>query len=238
MKKLTSLGLAMGLVPWHAPWDRCRARYLARYTYPGQVAVIGAFGLAGRALPRRAVTTGPPSSGQQPRPACTPKDFDNNGMTDLLVFNHQTGEVRIGLLDTNSTLRWVSIARGSNRTRSEPWRTSKAIATRASFGMTAAAGALAMWFMGADGKVQDVPVTDSQGQVRLPQGWHVGGTGDFNLDVSRDLLVRRLWRGRCMFHERCHVYRRRHAPKLPPSRELVPTPKNSNPGNVLNCPSG
>jgi hypothetical protein len=41
-----------------------------------------------------------------------PNDFDGNGVSDLLVYDHATGEVRIGYLDTTGTLNWFSLVKG------------------------------------------------------------------------------------------------------------------------------
>src|SRR5262249_33205110 len=38
-----------------------------------------------------------------------PNDFDGNGVSDLLVYDHATGEVRIGYLDTTGTINWFSL---------------------------------------------------------------------------------------------------------------------------------
>jgi hypothetical protein len=67
MKKLTSLGIGMGLV-LACTVGPVSAQY-SPYTYPGQAAVIGAFGLAGKALNGYTPVTIP---GYTPRPVSPP----------------------------------------------------------------------------------------------------------------------------------------------------------------------
>src|SRR5262249_61917669 len=79
------------------------ATQMQKRTYLGLGLGLLLLGLSGAGSAQAAPPALAPG-GQQPPAPRVPHDFDGNGVSDLLVYNHATGEVRIGYLDTTGTL--------------------------------------------------------------------------------------------------------------------------------------
>src|SRR5262249_53996809 len=87
------------------------ATQMQKRTYLGLGLGLLLLGLSG-AGPAQAAPPAPAPGGPQPPAPRVPNAFDGNGVSDLLVYTHATGEVRIGYLDTTGTLNWVSLVTG------------------------------------------------------------------------------------------------------------------------------